>query len=366
MSKPRTAAACGFTQLVRVRDLRAVAIALHSHGDMAPPVSPARSVPDRRVAVARAARPPARPAWTRAWRAAIALVAAFVVVLADPIVADACGCLSPPAVTEGEFAVNQRAEQIIFEVEPGWVTAHVLIKYAGDPEQFAWIVPVPGGARARRSRRCRRSASSIRLTAPDVAVSVENICPTSAWACRYHAQPIAAATTATTTGISVPPMPARPPTPAPASRHRSPCSTSRSSATTRRSRSARARPQAATQWLRDNGFIVNPTTSIYMESYVQANMVFVAAKLVPGAGIDAIKPLRMRYRARVPDDPARAHGGRRRAAPDRDRVRLRRAAVPADGPPGRHARSRAGSRRDPRGRLNYPMVLARDDRRGRR
>ena len=56
---------------------------------------------------------------------------------------------------------------------------------------------------------------------------------------------------------------------------------------------------AATQWLSDNGFIVNPTTSIYMESYIQANMVFVAAKLVPGAGINAIKPLSMKYRAAI-------------------------------------------------------------------
>jgi hypothetical protein len=39
-------------------------------------------------------------------------------------VADGAGLL-PPAVDKGEYAVNQRAEQIIFEVEQGWVTAHV-------------------------------------------------------------------------------------------------------------------------------------------------------------------------------------------------------------------------------------------------
>ena len=61
--------------------------------------------------------------------------------------------------------------------------------------------------------------------------------------------------------------------------------------------------QAATQWLRDNGFIVNHTTAIYMESYVNANMVFVAAKLVPGAGAKSIKPLRLRYRAAFPQVP---------------------------------------------------------------
>src|SRR5689334_11144536 len=70
-------------------------------------------------------------------------VASSALLVAHAPVARACGCLSPPAVTEGQFAVNQEAEQIIFEVEPGWVTAHVLIKYAGDPGKFAWIVPVP-------------------------------------------------------------------------------------------------------------------------------------------------------------------------------------------------------------------------------
>src|SRR5262245_37275560 len=75
--------------------------------------------------------------------AVLALCSASALLLAEPSVAQACGCLSPPAVTEGSFAVNQSAEQIIFETEPGWVTAHVLIKYAGDPAQFAWIVPVP-------------------------------------------------------------------------------------------------------------------------------------------------------------------------------------------------------------------------------
>src|SRR5678815_617458 len=72
--------------------------------------------------------------------------AATAVLLVDTPDADACGCLSPPypsAVGESDYAVNQRAEQIIFEVEPGWVTAHVLIKYAGDPKSFAWIIPVP-------------------------------------------------------------------------------------------------------------------------------------------------------------------------------------------------------------------------------
>ena len=80
---------------------------------------------------------------SRAHELALGSVLVIAALVVDTPAAYACGCLSPPAVQEGEYAVNQRAEQIIFEVEPGWVTAHVLIKYAGDPAKFAWIVPVP-------------------------------------------------------------------------------------------------------------------------------------------------------------------------------------------------------------------------------
>src|SRR5689334_3768323 len=78
----------------------------------------------------------------------LTVAAAALVQAGEPPAAEACGCLSPmtpnPDPLSGEeYAVNQRAEQIIFEVEPGWVTAHVLIKYAGAPEKFAWIIPVP-------------------------------------------------------------------------------------------------------------------------------------------------------------------------------------------------------------------------------
>ena len=67
--------------------------------------------------------------------------------LVSPQLAEACGCFSPPVpdpVAGDEFAVNQEAEQIIFEVPgDGTVTAHVLIRYQGKPSSFTWIVPVP-------------------------------------------------------------------------------------------------------------------------------------------------------------------------------------------------------------------------------
>src|SRR5215207_7217552 len=117
---------------------------------------------------------------------ALGSVVSLAVLLVDTPAAYACGCLSPPAVTEGDYAVNQSAEQIIFEVEPGWVTAHVLIKYAGDPASFAWIVPVPEVPELGISP---VSAFGLRdkATAPLVSVSDENICPISEWKCEYNA-----------------------------------------------------------------------------------------------------------------------------------------------------------------------------------
>lgn len=277
--------------------------------------------------------------------------------VADPQISEACGCLSPPAVSEGDYAVNQQSEQIIFEVEPGWVTAHVLIKYAGKPESFAWIIPVPEVPELAISP---VSAFGLldRMTAPDVGVNVENICPISEWACKYHQQPScgyedyadgagspgsfadAGANDAGTSGMPVTVI--------------SEQVVGDYQTVTFRANEA----QAATQWLRDNGFIVNATTSIYMEPYVQANMVFIAAKLVPGAGISSIKPLKLRYRAAFPMVPllltavaAEPHLTVTTFIYGTDAFRpMGHPVVTID--PRRIARDRLG-------RVNYPMVLSR-------
>ena len=103
-------------------------------------------------------------------------------------VARACGCLSAPdpSVTPGDYAVNQSGEQIIFEVDPGWVTADVLIRYAGDPSQFAWIVPVPEVPDLSISP---VSAFGLldQATSPIVQVGVADLCPQSAWDCHFDA-----------------------------------------------------------------------------------------------------------------------------------------------------------------------------------
>jgi hypothetical protein len=288
-------------------------------------------------------------------RRGIALVISAVfsgVSLVDVRVADACGCLSPPAVTEGDFAVNQRAEQIIFEVEPGWVTAHVLIKYAGAPEKFAWLIPAPEAPELAISP---VSAFGLldQATAPAVSVNVRNLCPTSAWTCKYHDlscgkadyddSPSGASDAGANDGANTPPVMVLD----------EQVIGDYQTVTFRASEAA-----AATKWLIDNGFIVNPTTSIYMEPYIQANMVFVAAKLVPGAGVSSIKPLRMRYRAAFPMIPLVLTAV---AAEPHLTVTSYVYSDQPFRPMGHPVVTISGERiaRDRTGRLNYPMVLAR-------
>lgn len=300
---------------------------------------------------------------TRA-RALVAVIAMGATLLGGEHVAEACGCLSPPAVTEGDYAVNQRAEQIIFEVEPGWVTAHVLISYAGAPESFAWIVPVPEVPELGLSP---VSAFGLvdRLTAPQIVARRDDICPVSAWSCRYHEPAFCGASGGGCSGDSGGYGPqlidggfgggdagasGEPP---PVTVVDQQVVGDYETVTFRAHEAA-----AATQWLRDNGFIVNQTTSIFMEPYVQANMVFVAIKLVPGAGVAAIKPLKLRYRAAFPMIPLVLTAVA--AEPHLTVTAFVYGAEPyrplgkpvVEVPPGRIAT-------DPAGRLNYPMVLAR-------
>jgi hypothetical protein len=54
--------------------------------------------------------------------------------------AHACGCFAPP---NPSVPIVQSGERIIFAMQDGVVTAHIQIQYSGDPEEFAWLVPMP-------------------------------------------------------------------------------------------------------------------------------------------------------------------------------------------------------------------------------
>ncbi|MDD9935170.1 MAG: DUF2330 domain-containing protein [Myxococcales bacterium] len=249
-----------------------------------------------------------------------------------------------PGAADAEFAVNQESELIIFEVdpadpvagEPATVTAHVLIRYAGDPEQFAWLVPVPSVPELELSHAGAFGWLDAQ-TAPRVFVNEgESRCPHQEYSCRQHprascpvpppppppcsvpggnrgSQPSAApfgASEQQPTGFSGsqpgiednfgagdPMMAAAPVTPPVQVFARSQIGAYDTVTF------GAGDAQAAVDWLQEEGFIVNDTMTPFMQPYLDADMLFIASKLVPGAEADEIRPLRMRYEADGPMIP---------------------------------------------------------------
>lgn len=284
-----------------------------------------------------------------------------------PSRAEACGCLSPPdpvALDTNNFAVNQQAEQIIFEVGEETVSAHVQIRYAGDPEQFAWIVPVPNVPELEISHTIAFGMVDDG-TAPVAFSQDTSLCPVPEFTCEYHPSPECDFPEGESTdtwdddgltggagdtdggdpggggeppsGVDVIDM-----------------QTVGDYETVTFSADDAA---LAVDWLQENGFIVNETMTPYMQPYIDGGMVFVAAKLVAGAGVDSIRPLKITYAGTQPMIPLQLTAV---AAEPHMTVSAfiyaNESYAPVDHPLAQIDESRIAS--DPSGRNNYPMVLA--------
>lgn len=184
-----------------------------------------------------------------------------------PAVALACGgffCSATP--------VDQSAERIVFVDEgDGVVSSYVEIMYQGAPEDFAWIVPVPavpeldvwdGGAfngldlatqpRFQGNFGCLDAAAEDGQE-PNAGGGDRDGDGGVDVLAREQVGPF---DTATITSDD---------------------------------------PRALVEWLRTNGFRILPEMEPFVALYTAERMKFVAMKLQPGEGIDAIAPIKMTY-----------------------------------------------------------------------
>lgn len=223
----------------------------------------------------------------------------------------ACGCFSPPEPLlelDELTAVNQQSEQIIFEVDKsaGEITAHVMITYNGEPEQFAWLVPAPAVPELSLSSTALFGFMNA-MTEPEELFLEWDACPTSAYTCNtLAAQP-----------CIEPENPRKPNSPGPSDddlgeesdgeTYTEPIDVSVLSQEVVGDYEtivfSAEEASVTVDWLVDNGFIVNETMAPFMQPYLDAGMVFVAAKLVPGADLDSIHPLKMTFPAERPMIP---------------------------------------------------------------
>jgi hypothetical protein len=209
--------------------------------------------------------------------------------------AHACGCFAPPAADN--FAVNQQAEQIIFEVTGTTVSAHVRIFYQGDPEEFAWLLPMPSVPELALSNGLLFGLIEAQ-TAPVVTTETMNLCPGQRYRCETHddcpsddddefsSDDDDFSGELVDSGIAFEPGVEAPAVEILARQQIGSYDTITFAAD---------EAEAAVIWLNDNGFVINETMSPYMQPFLDAGMVFIASRLVPGADLDEIRPLRLTY-----------------------------------------------------------------------
>lgn len=294
----------------------------------------------------------------------VAVFAATLMGLNAANVAHACGCFSPPVPppNSSNYAVNQQSEQIIFEVnqEDGTVTAHVMILYQGDPEQFGWLLPAPNVPELGLSEEFAFAIVD-ELTRPIVTPGTVSACPQDEYTCEYRNRcpdlrfggdddPSAfEGSDAAGADAGFAPGPMDPPV----------TILARETVGDYETVVFEAGDTAlAVDWLVSEGFIVNETTAPFMQPYADAGMVFVAAKLVTGADVESIKPLKMTYQGTTPMIPLRITAVA--AEPELTVTAFIYADEPY-GPMGRHLVQLDPNTLsdDGTGRMNYPMALSR-------
>ena len=205
--------------------------------------------------------------------------------LAIPSDADACGgffCSTVP--------VEQNAERILFELDPtanggeGLVTAVVEVTYAGDADDFSWVVPVPSlpenpqlDVAPGSVLSLFETASSPQIIPPPTTCNNPGFFPPTAMG---GAENDAAGDDDGVDVIDLPQV--------------GPYAPQRITADD---------PRALIVWLADNGYVITTAMEPIVEDYVKQGFDFLGMKLAPEAGVDQIQPIVIRYPGQEPMVP---------------------------------------------------------------
>ncbi|MEM9113337.1 MAG: DUF2330 domain-containing protein [Myxococcota bacterium] len=208
------------------------------------------------------------------------------VILAGAVSLDvwACGGTFCAQATNQPLPVDQSAERIVFEVEGPRTCAHVQVDYEGEPEEFAWLVPVPRDVQISESNPLmftlldNQTAPTFRLPSSFCGASTARFVNNSS-GCgdqeSFAAIPDADIGSGGTAGVDV--------------RQRS------FTQNYEYAELSADRTDALIQWLQDNRFNVSDNMRPGMEPYIREGSSFLAVKLRPERGSDSIPPIQMCY-----------------------------------------------------------------------
>jgi hypothetical protein len=165
---------------------------------------------------------------------------------------------------------------MIVSISQGQTTLYDELRYSGDPESFAWVLPISGTAKIGVSSDGLFSTLES-MTQVTVIPPPQN-CPSPPSSCNqgsdFAAAPSAGGgSSGSSGGVTVT-----------AQQTVGPYETVQLSATD---------PTALNQWLTSHGYAVPADITPVIDQYVAEHFDFLALKLVPGTGIQAMRPVRV-------------------------------------------------------------------------
>jgi hypothetical protein len=168
------------------------------------------------------------------------------------------------------------AHRMIFSVSPQQTTLYDEIEYTGDPQSFAWVLPIAGpvtvGLSADILFAAIDSATATTIDAPSLPA-----CPSCS--CEENAGVSGGGGGSSSGGGG-----AAPPVTVISQQVVGPYDTVQLQSTD---------PNALTDWLTANGFAIPGAIDPVIAAYVQAGFDFLALKLQPGQGVQAMRPVRV-------------------------------------------------------------------------
>ena len=195
--------------------------------------------------------------------------------------ASACGgCFSPPVTQTPTVVTDHR---MILSVSLQQTTLYDQIRYTGSPDSFAWVLPIAGTA-------------EVGLSADVVFGTLDTMTRTTIYApprncapppfCKNAGSDAAAlAVDASAGGVQVL-----------KSEVVGPYETVQLASTD---------PNALTDWLTGHGYDIPPDIQPVIDAYVQDGFDFLAMKLVPGASVQSMRPVRVTTQGASPVLPLR-------------------------------------------------------------
>lgn len=219
----------------------------------------------------------------RAFPIALAACAGFGATLVDARTAEACGgCFAPPIANT---VVSYH--RMVLSVSTKETTLYDQIRYSGSPESFAWVLPIRGvvdvGLSADLMFAAIDQQTQSSIIPPPTNCPLPPSCPSDS----YERGAPTASMGSADAGASVNVL---------KEETIGPYETVQLQSTN---------ANALKEWLESRGYAIPDDIQPLIATYVQEGFDFLALKLVPGQGVDTMKPVRITTQGAAPSLPLR-------------------------------------------------------------